>query len=87
MPVTTLPLDPGAQARSLLHHLLETGDIIGRDAAGRTVIQIAASDWQGLPERQGRRRHLHQGRRALQQGSGRADRGQQAASELERVIK
>ena len=31
MPVTALPLDPGAQARALLHHLLETGDIIGRE--------------------------------------------------------
>ena len=45
MPVTALPLDPGAQARALLHHLLEAGDIIGRDAAGRAVIQLAADDW------------------------------------------
>ena len=45
MPVTALPLDPGAQARALLHHLLATGDIIGRDATGRTVIQLTASDW------------------------------------------
>ena len=42
---TALPLDAGAQARALLHHLLEAGDIIGRDAAGRTVIQVAADDW------------------------------------------
>jgi hypothetical protein len=28
-----------------LHHLLENGHIIGRDAAGRTVIQLAADDW------------------------------------------
>jgi hypothetical protein len=41
----TVPLDPGAQARALLHHLLESGDIIGQDAAGRTVIQLAADDW------------------------------------------
>ena len=27
------------------HHLLETGDIVGRDDAGRTVIQVAADDW------------------------------------------
>jgi hypothetical protein len=45
MPVTALPLDPGARARNLLHHLLEAGDIIGRDRAGRTVIQLAANDW------------------------------------------
>jgi hypothetical protein len=45
MPVTALPLDPAAQARALLHHLLEAGDIIGRDAAGRAVIQLAADDW------------------------------------------
>ncbi|MDF2765672.1 MAG: hypothetical protein K0S81_2666 [Rhodospirillales bacterium] len=45
MPVTALPLDPGAQARALLHHLLEAGDIIGRDHTGRTVIQLAADDW------------------------------------------
>ena len=45
MPVTALPLDPGAQARALLRHLLEAGDIVGRDAAGRTVIQLVADDW------------------------------------------
>jgi hypothetical protein len=45
MPVTALPLDSSAQARALLHHLLHAGDIIGRDAAGRTVIQLAAADW------------------------------------------
>jgi hypothetical protein len=45
MPVTALSLDPGAQARVLLHCLLETGDIIGRDTAGRTVIQLVANDW------------------------------------------
>jgi hypothetical protein len=45
MSIAVLPLDPGAQARALLHHLLERGDIVGRDAAGRTVIQLAADDW------------------------------------------
>ena len=45
MSVTAMPLDPGAQARALLHHLLETGDIVGRDTAGRAVIQLAADDW------------------------------------------
>ena len=45
MSVSALSLDPGAQARALLHHLLEAGDIVGRDAAGRVVIQLAADDW------------------------------------------
>jgi hypothetical protein len=44
MSVTAVSLDPGAEARTLLHHLLEHGDIIGRDGDGRTVIQLAASD-------------------------------------------
>ena len=41
MAIVPLPLPPGAQARALLHYLLEHGDIVGRDAAGRTVIQLA----------------------------------------------
>jgi hypothetical protein len=45
MAVRSLPLDPEARARALLHHLLEAGDVIGRDAAGRIVIQVAADDW------------------------------------------
>jgi hypothetical protein len=45
MSIVVLPLDPGAQARALLHHLLERGDVVGRDASGRTVIQLAADDW------------------------------------------
>jgi hypothetical protein len=40
-----LPLPPGADARALLHHLLEHGDIVGRDTAGRTVNQLAVDDW------------------------------------------
>ena len=44
MAVLPLPLDPGSQARTILHHLLENGDIIGRDEAGRTVIQLSADD-------------------------------------------
>ena len=44
MSIATLPLDPGAEVRALLHHLLDSGDIIGRDAAGRVVIQLAADD-------------------------------------------
>jgi hypothetical protein len=45
MSVAALPINPGARARALLHHLLESGDVIGRDAVGRTVIQLAADDW------------------------------------------
>lgn len=45
MSVTVLPLDPGAQARVLLHYLLDSGDIVGLDEAGRVVIQLAADDW------------------------------------------
>jgi hypothetical protein len=44
MPVAPCPSIP-APRRALLHHLLETGDVIGRDDAGRTVIQLAADDW------------------------------------------
>jgi len=43
--VSPLPLDPGPQARTLLRHLLEVGDVVGRDDAGCTVIQLAADDW------------------------------------------
>ena len=44
MAIVSLPLSPGAQARALLHHLLEHGDIVGRDAAGRTIVQLAVDD-------------------------------------------
>jgi hypothetical protein len=37
-------IDAGGQARTILHHLLEHGDIAGRDAAGRTVIALAVDD-------------------------------------------
>jgi hypothetical protein len=37
--------DPGAFARSVLHYLLQHGDIAGRDAAGRTLLQLAVDDW------------------------------------------
>jgi hypothetical protein len=43
--IVPLPLPPGAEARALLHHLLEHGDVVGRDAAGRTIIQMAVDDW------------------------------------------
>jgi len=45
MAMVPLPLSPGAEARALLHHLLEHGDIVGRDTAGRTIIQLAVDDW------------------------------------------
>jgi hypothetical protein len=45
MVVRSLPLDSGAQARALLHHILEHGDIVGRDAAGETIIQLSVNDY------------------------------------------
>jgi hypothetical protein len=45
MAIVPLPLPPGAEARALLHHLLEHGDVVGRDGAGRTVIKLAVDDW------------------------------------------
>ena len=44
MSVVALPLNPGVEARALLHHLLEHGDIVGRDTRGRTIIQLAVDD-------------------------------------------
>jgi hypothetical protein len=41
MAIVPFPLPPGAEARLLLHHLLEHGDIVGADATGRTIIQLA----------------------------------------------
>jgi hypothetical protein len=49
MAIVPLPLPPGAEARALLHDLLEQGDIMGMDAVGRTIIQLAAND--GLLEK------------------------------------
>jgi hypothetical protein len=40
-----LPLLPDVEARALLHHLLEHGDIVGRDAAGNTIIQLSVNDY------------------------------------------
>jgi hypothetical protein len=45
MTIIPFRLDPGAQARSILHHLLEHGDVAGSDAVGRTVITFAVDDW------------------------------------------
>jgi hypothetical protein len=39
-----LPLPPGAEARALLHHLLEHGDVVDIDALGRIIIQLAVDD-------------------------------------------
>jgi hypothetical protein len=44
MAIVPLPLSQDVQARALLHHLLEHGDIVGRDAAGRTIVQLAVDD-------------------------------------------
>ena len=44
MAIAPLPLPPGAQARVLLHHVLEHGDVVGRDTVGRTIIQLAVDD-------------------------------------------
>jgi hypothetical protein len=41
MAIVPLPLPPGAEARALLHYLLEHGDVVGIDAAGRTIIKLA----------------------------------------------
>jgi hypothetical protein len=45
MAVAILPLDPGARARALLHHILRHGDVAGQDAAGRTIITLAVEPW------------------------------------------
>jgi hypothetical protein len=45
MAIVPLPLPPDVEARVLLHHLLEHGDIVGGDTAGRTIIQLAVDDW------------------------------------------
>jgi hypothetical protein len=45
MAIVPLSLSPGAEARALLHHILEHGDIVGRDTKGRTVLQLAVDDW------------------------------------------
>jgi hypothetical protein len=39
-----LPLSPKVAARALLYHLLEHGDIVGKDTADRTVIQLSVND-------------------------------------------
>ncbi len=44
MAIVPFPLPPGAEARLLLHHLLEHGDVVGKDDAGRTMILLAADE-------------------------------------------
>jgi hypothetical protein len=44
MAIVPLPLFQNLQARALLHHLLENGDVVGRDTTGRTIIQLAVDD-------------------------------------------
>ena len=44
MAIVPLPPSPPVAARALLHHLLEHGDIVGRDTAGRTIIQWSVTD-------------------------------------------
>jgi hypothetical protein len=41
MAILNLPLPPQIEVRALLHHLLEHGDIVGEDATGRTIVQLA----------------------------------------------
>ena len=45
MAIVPLPLSPGAEARALLHHLLERGDVVGVDSAGRMIIELAVDGW------------------------------------------
>jgi hypothetical protein len=45
MAIVPLRRPPGAEARTLLHHILEHGHIVGRDTKGRTVLQLAVDDW------------------------------------------
>lgn len=37
--------DSGAFAKSVLHQLLQHGDVAGRTADGRTVLQLSVDDW------------------------------------------
>ena len=49
MAIVPLPLHPNIAARALLHHLLEHGDVLGKDAGGRTVItwRWTTGPWRG----------------------------------------
>jgi hypothetical protein len=45
MAIVPLPLSRDVEARALLHHLLEHGDVVGKDTAGRSIVQLAVDDW------------------------------------------
>jgi hypothetical protein len=45
MAVVPLHLDPNAEARALLYFMLQHGDIVGTDHAGRTILQLAVDPW------------------------------------------
>lgn len=45
MPVVPLPINPGAQARALLQHILRHGDVAGLDSSGRILITLAVDAW------------------------------------------
>jgi hypothetical protein len=45
VPIVPLRLFTSAESRALLHQLLDHGDIVGADAAGRTIIEVAVDDW------------------------------------------
>jgi hypothetical protein len=45
MAIVPLPLPPNVAARALLHHLLEHGDVVGKDTAGQTIIQLSVPDY------------------------------------------
>jgi hypothetical protein len=45
MTIVSLPLDPGAHAMSLLHEVPEQDHVIGSDAAGKPIVQLAVDDW------------------------------------------
>jgi hypothetical protein len=45
MAVLALPIDAGSEARTILHHMMQHGDVTGRDAVGRRVITLAVDDW------------------------------------------
>ena len=44
MSIVPLPLPAHVEARALLHLLVEHGNVVACDSAGRTVIQLALDD-------------------------------------------
>jgi hypothetical protein len=43
--VRPMPIDLTDAPRIALNRMLETGDVVGRDQHGRTVIMVAVEDW------------------------------------------